>query len=119
MSIKESTQEYRLSQWLPIIKECRNSGMHVKTWCKKNDIDPQRFYYWQRKIRAAALNTLPTTTAQPSFVELTVPVEKTVISQSPTFVPTMILKVGDISLELSEDVKPELLASVLKVITDA
>lgn len=119
MSIKESTREYRLSRWLPIIKECHSSGMQVKEWCRQNNIDQRKFYYWQRKIREAALNTLPATTAQSSFVELTIPVEEKVIDSPITFVPSMVLKVGSISLELSEAVKPELLASVLKVITDA
>jgi putative transposase len=85
MSIKDSTREYRLSGWLPIIKECRNSGMSVKNWCEQNNVNEKRFYYWQRKLRE----------------------------------PSMILKVGNVSLELSETFQPELLASVLKVLTHA
>ncbi|MDF2614082.1 MAG: Transposase [Clostridia bacterium] len=119
MSIKDSTREYRLSGGLPIIKECRNSGMSVKNWCEQNDVNEKRFYYWQRKLREAAAEALPSAAKQPTFVQVPVPMESPSPSERPAFIPSMVLKVGNASLELSETVPPELLASVLKVLTHA
>lgn len=119
MSIKDSTREYRLSQWLPIIKECRNSGMSVKDWCEQNNVNEKRFYYWQRKIREAATEALPSVTKQPAFVQVPAPIKSPNPLEMPTFIPSMVLKVGNVSLELSDTVQSELLASVLKVLTDA
>lgn len=119
MSIKDSTREYRLSQWLPIIKECRSSGMKIKDWCEQNNINQKRFYYWQQKLRQAATESLPVPTKQPTFVEipsLLEPIKDQVLS---TFTPSMVLKIDNVSLELSSTIDPNLLATVLKVLKDA
>ena len=58
MSTRKTTREYRISQWFPIIKACRESGMSVRAWCKQNDVDEKRFYYWQNILRKTATETL-------------------------------------------------------------
>lgn len=119
MSVKDSTHEYRLSQWLTIIKECRSSGMPVKRWCEQNDVNEKRFYYWQRKLREAASKSLPTTMEQPTFVQVSSSVQLPSVSPVTDFVPARVLKVGNVSLELSDTVQPELLATALKVLSHA
>ncbi|MDU5723925.1 MAG: hypothetical protein E6Z86_17575 [Clostridium butyricum] len=47
----KSTYEMRLMKWAAIIKECRNSGMTVRAWCHENNINENKFYYWQRRVR--------------------------------------------------------------------
>ena len=102
MSIKDSTREYRLSQWLPLIKDCRNSGMKVKDWCRQNNSNEKRYYYWQRKVREAATESLPVAKKQATFVQLSTSVEQQTVSQTASFVPSMIFKAGNVSVELSE-----------------
>lgn len=117
MSVSNTTREYRLSQWFPIIKTCRESGMTVKTWCQKNDVNEKQFYYWQRKLRETAISALPEGTAKlPKFVPL-LPSVKTSALPLATFIPSMVIRVGTASIELSDHVPPELLASVLRVIS--
>ena len=114
MSTRKTTREYRISQWFPIIKACHDSGMSVRAWCKQNDVDEKRFYYWQNILRKTATETLPS--VQPSrFVQLS---EETTVSSeiSSTFTPSMVIHVGNTSIELSDHVKPELLESVIKVL---
>lgn len=38
MDVQKSTQEYRMSEWIKIIRECRSTGKTVKSWCKENSI---------------------------------------------------------------------------------
>ena len=45
------THEMRLAHWVPIVKECNNSGMSKKAWCIANNINEKQFYYWQCRIR--------------------------------------------------------------------
>lgn len=119
MSSRKATQEYRLSQWLPIIKECRASGMTVRLWCQKNNINEKQFYYWQGKLRMIASESLPVPTKQQQtkFVPLSFSATQTTCHSA--FVPTMVIRVGHTAIELASQVQPELLASVLKVLNDA
>lgn len=41
-------------EWLSIIKECRTSGLCDKTWCEDHGIQPSKFYYHIRRLKAKA-----------------------------------------------------------------
>ena len=41
-------------EWLNIIKECRTSGLCDKAWCQDHGIQPSKFYYHIRRLRAKA-----------------------------------------------------------------
>ena len=59
MDTKETTHTYRLKQWTEIIRECRTSGQTVTAWCDTHDINSKSYYYWLRRVRAAACESLP------------------------------------------------------------
>lgn len=44
----------RSKRWLNIIKECRTSGLPDKTWCLDHGIQPSKFYYHIRRLKAKA-----------------------------------------------------------------
>jgi putative transposase len=46
--------DYRLQQWRRIIRQCRESGLSNRNYCKQNGISEKTFYYWLRKLRSAA-----------------------------------------------------------------
>ena len=118
MGTRNTTQEYRLSQWLPIVKACRSSGMTVKSWCEENNVNEKRFYYWQSRLRALASESLTASNQQEStFVPLALPAAQT--SNKSHFTPAIVIKVGETAIELASDAQPELLASVLKVLKHA
>lgn len=54
-----------MRQWIESIRECRNSGKTVKTWCAEQGVNETSFYYWQKQIREAASQKL-LTCRQPS-----------------------------------------------------
>ena len=41
-------------EWLNIIHECRTSGLSDKIWCEEHHIQPSKFYYHIRRLRAKA-----------------------------------------------------------------
>ena len=60
MDVQKITHEYRLRQWTQVITECRRSGKTVKTWCEENNINSKSYYYWLKRVRAAACDSLST-----------------------------------------------------------
>jgi len=82
MGAREATHVYRLHKWIEIVSQCRSSGKTVKAWCEGNGVNIKSYYYWQRKVREAAIKALPAcwqsakeTSAgiQPMFTELELP----------------------------------------------
>ncbi len=118
MSATSNTREYRLSQWFPIVKTCRESGMTVRAWCEQNDVNEKQFYYWQRCLREAACQSLSDTNQNSKFVQVPCLTSNKSNSTKSTFEPSMVIRIGDISVELSDDVSPDFLAKVLHVISD-
>ncbi len=56
---------YRMEQWRQIIQECQKSGMSNKAYCRQQGIAEKTYYYWQRKVRTAAVEK-----AGPQIMEL-------------------------------------------------
>lgn len=59
MDVQKVSTEYRFNYWTEIIKECRNSGQTVNSWCEEHNVNVKSYYYWLRKIRTAACNSIP------------------------------------------------------------
>ena len=121
----QKTHEYRLSQWEPIITECKNSGLPVATWCRENNVDKQKFYYWQRRLRAAVFGE--TTTDAPNFKPPAVPnKKKTTIVELPTPIiepistqASIVLHIKGCTIEVNNNVTPELIATIMQVMSHA
>ena len=112
------THEMRLMHWTPIIHECRNSGISIRSWCQQNNVPEKQFHYWQRRIRGELFDAIKDTETQlqPNFVQLPVPAAKSTITSM--FAADMILHIGNNVLELSNTVSEELLSKVLKVMSN-
>lgn len=112
------THEMRLMKWTSIIRECRSSGMTVKSWCLENNVNEKQFYYWQRRVREEAYGALEKAESyrQPNFVQLSVPADTS--KNTPSFMADMIIHIGNNVLELSNNVSEELLLKVFKVMND-
>jgi len=112
------THEMRLMKWTPIIRECRSSGMAVKSWCIENNVNEKQFYYWQRRIREEVFGSLKKTelSSQPNFVQLPVPSDSS--RNTSSFSADMVIHVGTNVLELSNNVSEDLLTKVLKVLSN-
>jgi putative transposase len=114
------THEMRLTQWTQVIRECRSSGVAIRIWCSENNVNEKQFYYWQRRIRAQAFNSLENIKSkeQSKFVQLPAPVDSLSLGRS-SFSSDMVLHIGNNIIEISNTVSEELLSKVFKVISDA
>ena len=50
----ESAKKVRKSQWMNIIQQWSASGLTKTEWCRRNNISPKSFFYWQRQLRQEA-----------------------------------------------------------------
>jgi transposase-like protein len=64
---------YRLQQWTEIIRDCRSSGQTVVRWCADHEVSVKSYYYWLRKIREAACESLPVFSSPNEPTLVTVP----------------------------------------------
>ena len=52
--VMAARNEYREQQWALIIKECADSGLTNKEYCRQHGINEKTFYYWLHKLRKQA-----------------------------------------------------------------
>lgn len=60
MNTRAIAAEYRLSHWAQIMRERKESGLSIKAFCEKAGFHENIYFYWQRKLREAASEQLPT-----------------------------------------------------------
>ncbi len=122
-------EQYRL------VMDCRQSGLSDARWCEENGIQTSTFYNWVNRIRkrgcevpppASREDFLPISHQDVVRVDLVPDVPFVGITSPETFsspasdsaVPLR-LELGGAKLEVSNDVNPELLASVLRFLRGA
>ena len=78
MNTRNIAEEYRLSHWVKIMQERRESGLSVRAYCKEAGFHENSYFYWQRKLREATCMDLiqnekeTTNLVTPYFTEIQV-----------------------------------------------
>jgi len=62
MNTRYIAKEYRLAHWAQIITEQKESGLTVRAYCEEAGLHENSYYYWQKKLRTAAIDELTTAT---------------------------------------------------------
>lgn len=106
-----TNQLYQL--WSERVKDCRNSGLPVKTWCFNNNVKVSTYYAWQKRLFNAITKPEPTeivVQTKKEFAEIPVERVRTASNQ----VPVATIVVGGTSVEVYNSIQPELLQTILK-----
>lgn len=114
---KLATIQIHTKQWASIIQDCPSSGLKVDDYCEQHSLSRNAYYYWQRKVKEAALS-------QAGFVEIQTDTLKaeTGLADSPSgsrFFPQIVLSVNGVSVGINQDTPMPLLSQVLGVIRHA
>ena len=125
MNTRQVTQEFRMNQWIGIVRECRESGQTVISWCREHDIDPRKYYYWLKKIRTAACKALTVINQEGSIVPLEI--EKTSISTpievahdtKETDTADIIIRLGSAVLEIHSNASASLIENTIRALNNA
>ena len=117
------THQVRAEHWTRILNECMNSGMSKTAWCRVNGISEKQFFYWQRILRretyeASQNPALPVAETEQlsavqktvSFAEIKLPVVSP--DASSVFHPDLVIRKGNLVLEISNSASAELLSRI-------
>ena len=96
--------EYKLQSWMEIIRECQESGLSNREFCSQRGISEKTYYYWLRKVRAAAATVL-----EPQLVR----VDNPTMSGTEQMIE---IRYGRAELKLPEDVDLKALAAFLNTL---
>lgn len=122
MDTRSAKRNYCIQQWKAIIQDRNNTNLTVDEYCKQNGLSRHSYFYWLRIIREEALEQ----SAESGFVELSLPAEADSQARSVTAVPVaksepsqLILTVYGITIQVTENTSPTLLARTIGVIRNA
>lgn len=112
MNTQLVAKNLKLQHWTGVIQECHSSGLSVKDWIKEHDIPKDTYYYWQRKVREAAVDAI-----NPQFTR----VDMTGMTRTPgsVFAAELELTAGNTRISVNSDTPRELLRMVLEEISHA
>ena len=51
---REIALEYRMGHWAGIMRDRAESGLSIRKYCEREGMHPNRYHYWQRRLRIAA-----------------------------------------------------------------
>jgi hypothetical protein len=139
----QRVHQVRLTQWSQRIIDRKNSGLTIAQWCEVNGFTKDTYHYWQKRVRAAALDSASTSAAigsstndsalvaqgtSQAFAELpqlsgtkqTAYVRSSGSSALPGFCPAAVtIRRGSTVIEISNDADGRLLSFISGVIRNA
>ena len=118
----QSTPIVRKAKWLSVIEQCqkRPIDMTVRQWLADNGISEKSYYYWLRKFCKEVFEKaqLPSVrqSSEISFAEISVPDIKPVVDDNclVNSSAVSIIRIKDISIELTNDVSNDLFGRILE-----
>ena len=115
----KETKELRLAQWAGIIKEQKQSGLTVKTWCSQNGITKDAYYYWQQKLRKEVYEAIKPQESIFAPVPNEIMLEQTAMLERKSSV-SVTLKKGKVTVEIADQtLNPDIITLIREVMTDA
>ena len=105
-----TAKEQRRLDWTTRIADFRASGLTMSTWCATNQYSIDQLKYWLYKSKRVPSSTKPQTSSAPSrFVPLTALDQPA----TPHRASALVIRVGEVSIELHSGFDPQLLRKVV------
>lgn len=101
--------QVRTQQWITMVREQRNSGQTVKSWCKENHISENCFYYRLHRIRELIENEVP------RFIEIHQP-DVPVTGNVEPLKSAAVIRSGKLQIDLDNSASEELIARIVRVL---
>ena len=58
MNTRYIAKEYRMAHWAKIVADQKESGLSIRAYCEEAGIHENSYFYWQKKLRDAAIDEL-------------------------------------------------------------
>jgi len=114
MNTREIATDYRLTHWAGIMRQRQESGLSIKLFCESSGFHENVYFYWQRKLREAACQTLlpaARDTAAPKGWAMVCEAAKPEPERS-----AVTIEIGKSRITATSEVDPELLSRVCRVL---
>ena len=112
--IQTVTNNIKLQQWSDIIQACKASDQRVDDYCADHDISRNAYYYWLRKVKAAAIKN-----SGSLFAEVNPSFQKMMPEQMESGCSPVSICLGDAVIHVSEAASSCLLHRVIEAVRNA
>ena len=120
----QTTHEVRLANWKTVIEKCqaRPKDQTAKEWLDANGISDKQYYYWLRKVRAAAYEQAAPALLSPEEKQLPavtfaeIPAKDIMTSDEPTAV---VIKTKKSTIEIPTNIPASLMIRIVKAVSHA
>lgn len=121
MRISEAEKQLKLQHWATLIKEYNDSGLKLKDWLCENNISKDQYYYWRNQLKETIAKSItPEFVALPTYQPYsTFPVTPSSTQPISDSRPVAVIKVNNISVEISNEISTELISRILKAVAYA
>ena len=121
MDTRKMAMELRVNHWASALHERRASGLSIRQWCRENGVGEKTYYYWQRKLREAAIQNLkPTAINLEPGGQALVPNGWAAVSEGilepSTESSAVTIEIGKFRVSAGKDTSPEQLEKTLRVL---
>lgn len=119
MNTREVAQQYRLKQWIELIRERRSSGQTIAGWCAERNIRESSYYYWLKRVRKAACEALPSLKAEDNtIVPVNIPLHAAGSGTARQEASAaIVVRFGTVLLEIHNNASPALIENTLRALT--
>lgn len=59
MKVTNLKTQMHMQEWAKLIEARQDSGLGIKQWCQQNNLPESQYYYYLKKLRLAACESLP------------------------------------------------------------
>ena len=123
MNAKSKIHQMKLSKWMAIFQEQKQSNLSIKDWCSQNNISRHAFYYWRKIATESYMDSV-----MPDIVPIAMshPVSEHELSNSrelynlpDTNSHAVTISTGDIHIEIGDSATDDIVYAILKAVRHA
>ena len=59
MNVTDLKTQMHMQEWAKLIEARQDSGLSIKQWCLQNNLSESQYYYYLKKLRLSACESLP------------------------------------------------------------
>ncbi len=111
MTSNEVKHQAKMQEWGLAIQDCRSSGLSVREWCRQRGVTPTTYYRWEREVLSGIRRKDGVERSGTAFVELPAPQPLRNVSEC-----TATLNIGSGSIDLYQEINPELLRTLVELL---
>ena len=111
MTSNELKHQAKMQEWGLAIQDCRSSGLSVREWCRQRGVTPATYYRWEREVLSGIRRKDGVERSGTAFVELPAPQLLRNVSER-----TATLNIGSGSIDLYQEINPELLRTLVELL---